>query len=242
MKVDLHSCFILHTRPYRETSLIVDVFSSKYGRVSLVARGVKRRSNNQGLLLQPGRKLNISWSMRTELGTMICVETNGPAYNLRGTRLISCFYMNELLVRMLHKDETHPELFDTYERSMVQLQQEESEDRVLRFFEKHLLKSLGYGLVLDHEMDTGDEITSDKEYFYQIEYGPVRQQPRNVRNLPVSGKTLVALHTELVWDEHISREAKELFRMILALHTGDKPIASRDLYKAYIKNTSLSNI
>ena len=94
---------------------MLDIFSSLYGRISLVARGVKRHKHNQSSLLQPGRKLNISWVMKKELGTMVGLEANGPVYKLTGTQLISCFYMNELLVRMLHTNESQQELFDAYE-------------------------------------------------------------------------------------------------------------------------------
>ncbi|MGK0297854.1 MAG: DNA repair protein RecO (recombination protein O) [Gammaproteobacteria bacterium] len=234
MKTELHACFLLHSRPYRETSLLLDVFSSQYGRVNLVARGAKRRNNNQSLLLQTGRKLNISWSMKRELGTMISVEANGPCNALKGTRLISCFYMNELLVRMLHRDESHPELFNIYDESMLQLNSKCPEDRVLRIFEKHLLKSLGYGLNLEHDMESGDNIVSEVEYFYRIDSGPVRKKPKNVKYVSISGKTLCALAKENDWSIEISRESKALFRRILAEYTGDKPLGSRELYKAYI--------
>ena len=237
MKTELHPCFLLHTRPYRETSLLLDVLSAHYGRVNLVARGVKRGNNNLGLLLQPGRKLNISWSSKGELGTMMSAEINGPGYKLSGTRLISCFYMNELLVRTLHRHESHPELFQIYETSLSKINEGAPEDRVLRIFEKHLLSSLGYGLILDHEVDTGDKINADATYYYQMDYGPVRQKPENFRNFPITGKTLVALDSEDNWNADISREAKALLRMILAAYTGDKPIASRALYKAYLQQS-----
>jgi DNA repair protein RecO (recombination protein O) len=169
---------------------------------------------------------------------MIRAETNGPGYDLSGTRLISCFYMNELLVRMLHRHESHPELFRIYESSMILLNEGNAEDRVLRVFEKNLLQSLGYGLILDHDVDTGDKIDTKADYFYQIGYGPVRKMPVNLRNMPVSGRTLVALHSENDWGDEISRQAKALLRVILTDYTGDKPIASRDLYKAYLQHSS----
>ena len=143
----LFPCYILHQRPYRETSLLLDAFSSEHGRVGLVARGVKRRGGRPALL-QPARRLNIAWSMRSELGTLTAVEASTPPARLAGTRLVSCFYMNELLVRTLHGHEAHPELFHRYEQALKGLDGGEPEDRVLRIFEKHLLKSLGYGLIL----------------------------------------------------------------------------------------------
>ncbi len=236
MKAELHTCFLLHSRPYRETSLLLDVFSSIYGRISLIARGAKRRKNNQALLLQPGRKLNISWFIKGDLGTMMAVEAVGPISKLNGTRLFSCFYMNELLVRMLHKDESHPELFKVYEDSLYNLHNNHPEDWILRIFEKHLLKSLGYGLILDHEVESGDKISEESNYFYRIDYGPVSRLPENSNYVPISGKTLCALHEESDWNDTISREAKVLFRKILAGYTGDKPLESRLLYRAFLTN------
>ena len=236
MKTELHPCFILHTRPYRETSLMLDIFSSLYGRISLVAKGVKGYKHSQSSLLQPGRKLNISWVMKKELGTMVGLEANGPVYKLTGTQLISCFYMNELLVRMLHTNENQQELFDAYDKSIVLLHGGELEERVLRIFEKNLLQALGYGLNLVHESDTGVKISEDIKYFYQADFGPIVKIPKNAKYIDVSGKTLRALHYEDYWDDDISKEAKALLKMILDIYIGDRPIASRALYKAYLKN------
>ena len=237
MKTDIHSSFILHSRPYRESSLLLDVFSSQYGRVNLVANGVKRRKNNRALLLQPARKLNIAWQSKGDLGTLTSVEEFGDRYKLLGTRLISCFYMNELLVRLLHKHEAHPELFKIYEKSMEQLDKSFIEDQILRIFEKHLLISLGYGLILDHDAETGEKIVSDNDYFYQLDYGPVSKKNNNTKNIAISGSTLLALEHEKKWDKKISKEAKALLRMVLSSYTSHKPFGSRELYKAYLQNS-----
>jgi len=240
VKTDLHPCFVLHKRPYRETSLLLDILSREYGRVNLIAKGVKRARNNQALLLQPARKLNLAWSMRSEMGTLTAVENTGDNSRLSGLRLVSCFYLNELLIRMLHKHEPHIELFNRYEASLLQLGSGAPEDQVLRIFEIHLLKSLGYGLVLDHEIESGNQIQMDRLYYYQPDHGPVKDKPENKRNIEVSGKTLQALHNENAWDEDIAREAKLLLKTILATYTGPKPFASRDLYKAYVDNARMN--
>lgn len=240
MKIELTSCFILHARPYRETSLLLDIFSHEHGRLSLIAKGVKRAKNSKAILLQPARKLNLAWSMRTDMGTLTAVESCGDSFMLSGRRLVSCFYLNELLVRLLHKHEPHPELFIKYEQSLMQLAAGLSEDRVLRIFEKNLLKSLGYGLVFDHEITSGKSIKADIHYFYQLDCGPLHEKPQNSNNVRVSGKTLQALDDENDWDDEIAREAKLLFRAILSVYTGPKPFASRVLYKAYIDNARMN--
>ncbi len=241
MKVDLHPCFILHQRAWRETSMMLDIFSSGYGRVSLVARGAKRGKNSQAILLQPGRKLNIAWSMRAEMGTLAAVELAGLVVPLSGRRLFCCFYMNELLTRMLHKHESHPELFHKYEHALIQLQGDAAEDRVLRIFEKHLLKTLGYGLILDHDTSTGQSVDADASYYYLLESGPQLDKPGSDASIRISGRTLLALDSEQGWDAQIAREAKHLFRAILDCYTGDRPLASRELYRSYLQNTATNN-
>ena len=236
LKTEIHGCFILHSRAYRETSLLLDVFSSQYGRINLVARGVKGKRSNQSILLQPARKLDLSFGMKSDLGTLYSVEDTGVRYQLTGTRMISCFYMNELLVRMLHKHEAHPELFTIYEKSIMQLHQGDDEEWVLRVFEKHLLNSLGYGLILDHDVTTGEIIDQDRKYYYQIDRGPLVEKPENARSITVSGKTLLSLDNESNWNKAIASESKSLLRSVLAAHTGDRPLGSRELYKAYLNN------
>lgn len=240
MKVDLHPCFILHQRAYRETSLILDVFSSGFGRVSLVAKGAKRGKSSQSLLLRPARKLNLAWSMRSEMGTLSAVEQAGPAYALSGRRLFTCFYLNELLIRMLHKHESHPELFRKYEQALIQLENTQSEEHVLRIFEKYLLKSLGYGLILDHDIATGQPVNDQIDYYYQIGAGPLRDKPVHDASIGISGRSLRALNNEDCWDDQIAREAKKLFRAILDNYTGERPLASRELYKSYLQNTVIN--
>ncbi len=237
MKVELHPCFILHQRAYRETSLLLEVFSLDHGRVSLVARGAKRGKNNQTAMLQPARKLNIAWTMRSELGNLITVELSGPAYALSGRKLFCCFYLNELMMRMLHKHESHPELFHKYEQALIELQSDIAEDRSLRMFEKHLLKSLGYGMMLDQDSVTGAGVDIHKQYYYITGSGPQQDKPENQPAVILSGCTLLALELENNWNEQIAREAKRLFRAILDSHLGDRPLASRALYRSYLQSS-----
>jgi DNA repair protein RecO (recombination protein O) len=216
--------------------MLLDVFSLAAGRVSLVARGAKRAKSNQAPLLRPTRRLIMSWNMRSELGTLTAVEADGPPVALTGRALVSGFYLNELLIRMLHQHEPHPELFRKYGSALTQLEGGSTEERVLRIFEKHLLQSLGYGLVLDQVAGSGVPIVATARYHYRLDFGPQVEKPANARSVEVSGRTLQALNAEDMWDAEISREAKLLSRMVLAAHTGERPLASRELYKAYLQN------
>ncbi len=230
MRAELNPCFILHNRSYRETSLLLDVFSRLHGRVSLVAKGARKQKNNKRALLQPGRKINIAWSMRRELGTLTLVEPCQDSRPCGTGGVLTVFYINELLVRLLHRHEPHPELFDAYEEAIDKLYDMSTEQQTLRIFEKRLLEALGYGLVLDADTE-GNAIRPDGHYNYLPEQGPVPIAAANGGGLTVSGRTLRALAEEEFIDESILAEAKQLMRMVLRNLLGDKPLASRELYK-----------
>ncbi|MCG8325074.1 MAG: DNA repair protein RecO, partial [Thiotrichales bacterium] len=118
MRVEPNHCFVLHTRPYRETSLLVEVFSSLAGRISLVVRGARGGKKSRQALLQPYQKILLGWYGRGEMGTVNHMEAGDCVYSLRGRKLISGFYVNELLMRLLHRHEAHPELFRDYETAL----------------------------------------------------------------------------------------------------------------------------
>lgn len=236
MRTDLHPCYILHHRPYRETSLLLDIFSLNHGRLGLVARGVKKGKRGRGAMLQPMRRLNLAWSGRSELGTLTGVEADGEPYRLSGQRLLPAFYLNELLLRLLHPYEPDPQLFNTYEICLSQLAGTDDEGRILRMFEKRLLQTLGYGLVLDRETLTGDKIHPETVYYYHFDHGPDISKLSSHDAVRISGRTLLALNNEDVWDEDIARESKSLLRNILDRHLDNRPLHSRELYKAYLKN------
>ena len=229
MRTDLNPCYILHNRFYRETSLLLDVFSRLYGRVSLVAKGGRKQKNDKRALLQPGRKTNIAWSMRRELGTLTLIEPFPGNHAHRYGGMLTVFYINELLVRLLHRHEPHPELFDAYEEAINKLDDRSTEQHVLRVFEKRLLEALGYGLSLNSDAG-GNAIKTDRNYNYLLELGPVCGTLPDSTGLQISGRTLLALAEENLGDEHILAEAKQLMRMALGNLLGDKPLASRELY------------
>ncbi|MEJ2762020.1 MAG: DNA repair protein RecO [Gammaproteobacteria bacterium] len=235
-RVDYLSCFILHHRPYSETSLILDVFSLLHGRLGIMAKGARAGRRGLASLLQPVRKLNLAWSGRSELVTLTGAEPDGAPYRLQGRRLLSAFYLNELLLRLLHRHEPHSDLFQAYEASLVSLAGDVDEERVLRLFEKHLLQSLGYGLILDHEARSGAPVVTDRNYYYYLEHGPEGDRLDAREAVQVSGKTLISLYNEDRWDRQIAREAKHLLRSIIDSRLDQRPLQSRELYKAYLNN------
>ena len=234
VKASAHPCYILHHRPYRETSLILDVFSREHGRVSLVARGARRASNRQRPLFQLLQRLDVSWTMRGEMGTLTQVDASSAPVALAGESVIAAFYMNELLVRLLHRHEPHPPLFDAYEHALAGLQARAGHEATLRIFEKRLLQALGYGLILDREVVNGAPIEAARHYFYLPEQGPGPEPGAGTECAKISGATLVALHRECLEGPAQLKEAKLLLRMILSGHLGARPLASRNLYRKYL--------
>ncbi len=235
MRVSLTPSVIIHQRPYRETSLLLEVFARDYGRLTLVAKGARRNKKKSQSLYQANRKLHLSWSGRGEMGTLSEIEADGPNFNLAGKALISVFYINELLIRLLHRHEAHPQLYDAYLKTLIRLEFGESEHLCLRYFEKHLLDTIGYGLVLDQELESGLPISSEQDYFYSINEGPFLNKPGPAKGLVIGGKTLLALDSESLDENCAVAEIKQLMRLTLNAYLGDKPLASRELFRAYAR-------
>lgn len=239
MRIPLNPCYFLHLRPYRETSLIADVMSRDHGRVTLVARGARRQACRSAGLYQSMRPLQIAWTMRGEMGTVTGIEAAAAAQPLAGQRLIAAFYINELLVRLLHQHESHPELFTAYERALQELMGMRPEEQVLRVFEKHLLLSLGYGLVLDHDVQTGLPIEPDSIYYYALDRGPSRESAHR-DDVAISGAALLSLQSESMTDVAQVHECKHLMRALLGAQLGSRPLASRSLYRQLVANRAQS--
>ena len=236
MLVELTPCFILHSRPYLESSLILDIFSRDHGRLHLIAKGAKREKSSFSGLLQPYQRLLMAWRGKSELMTLTDVDIDFQPYELLDAKLIAAFYVNELLTRLLHQHESHPELFILYDKALSDLSDTENIDAALRIFEKGLLRSLGYGLVLDHDIKDRQAIETTHKYYYLIDSGPVKDRPLTKNYVEIAGKSLLALEKECFENKSELKETKQLMRYILQNHLGNKPLASRALYKAYLSN------
>lgn len=230
MRVELHPAWVLHQRAYQETSLLLEVFSSQQGRIGLIAKGAKRPRSRLRGILQPFHPLLIAWSGRGDLGTLTQAEPDGPSFTLVGRRLVSGFYLNELLMRLLHRHEAHAALFKSYCETLRLLSRPGAEEPVLRIFEKRLLEAIGYGLVLDHEVASKASIEAERAYYYQQDKGPWSIPPPCVPAIEIRGQTLIALACERIEDPLALREAKLLMRFVLKPHLGDKPLQSRELF------------
>ncbi len=228
--IQLQPGYILHQRAYRDTSLLLEVFTQEHGRFGLVARGARApKSRNRGLL-QLFQPLLLSWTGRAELGTLTGVEANGAAPRLKGTTLYSGFYLNELMMRLLQRLDPHPELFMAYAEALYGLQ--DATERPLRLFEKRLLETLGYGLLLDHEADSGVPVIAEADYVYALESGPLRCMDQNDGGLKLSGRSLHSLAAEELSDSQSLAEGKRLMRAALGLYLGDRGLKTREIFAA----------
>ena len=229
--------FLLHQRPYSETSLLMDGFSRNYGRVALIGKGVKQKKSRARGLLLPFQKLSVSWSGKGEVKTMINVDILESQERLKKQRLFCGYYINELVLRTLHRGEAHEELFDCYEGALSALILGEDLEQTLRIFEKHLLRELGYGLHLDSESETGDPIEPNIGYLYLLDSGPTKRQiQKESRGIAISGESLIALAQEFEFSELHRRELKRLTRAALDLHLGGRVLHSRVLYSRLFKD------
>ncbi len=223
--------FVLHSYPFRETSLIVEVFSRNHGRVPLVARGARRpRSAVRGLLMgfQP---LALSWFGKHELRTLHSAEWQGGQPQLQGTALLCGFYLNELLLNLMARDDPHESLFDYYQQTLQRLAQEQDHAYTLRSFEKRMLQELGYALSLETEAGNGQPVVPERSYRYILERGAVPETADSSQGMPVAGKTLLDMAADDYRDAVTARQSKQLMRMLLDHHLAGKPLHTRELMR-----------
>jgi len=223
---DHQPAYVLHTRPYRETSLLVEIFAREQGRLALVARGARRPRSPVRGLLQPFQPLRLSWFGKGEVRTLKQAEWQGGQLPLRGPALMCGFYLNELLLRLLPREDPHPVLFEHYQSALRALGEGAAAAPVLRRFEKALLRELGYALVLEHEAMSDTPIDPDAFYVYRPEHGPVRAE-KGSGGVQLRGSTLLALARDDYSDPLALAEAKQLMRLLIAHQLGGESLQTR---------------
>lgn len=225
--------FVLHTWPFRETSLIVEVFTRQHGRMALVARGARRPRSVLRGQVQPFTPLLFSWFGKSEVRTLHGAEWQGGIAPLTGLPLMCGFYLNELLLKLLARDDPHEALFDYYRATLVELAQPNGNDleRILRRFEKHLLSEIGYAATFHEEAETARPVRDDTRYVFVPERGPYADEDTGGHGIAVSGQTLLDLDQDRL-DSAVTRsEAKLLMRALINHHLGGKPLYTRQMLK-----------
>jgi DNA repair protein RecO (recombination protein O) len=243
--------YVLHAYPYRETSLLLQVWTQKHGRFAAIAKGARRpKSASRGLLV-PFQPLALTWFGRGEVKTIKAAEPSGAALPLAGANLMSGFYLNELLLKLIHRDDPHEGLWDAYDEAIASLRalsrlafgvpglvaaepgtaEPRRLEPLLRRFELAMLRELGYAAQLGVDAVDGAAIDPLREYWYVIERGPVPAEGGGERAdaVKLSGLTLIHLDRGQFDDPRTAAEAKSLMRMLIHHCLGGQELATRAL-------------
>ena len=220
--------FVLHTSYYKETSLIVDLFTREHGRVALVAKGAKRPHSRLRGILHSFQPLSVGWSGKSELRTLTAAEWTGGMQPLERSALLCGFYLNELLLKLIAREDPHPGLFDRYNKTLHELVRSESVPIALRKFELALLKETGVCGDLSTCITNGRIVDSDIDYVVDPERGA---RPAHISDVwpRVSGKTLLDMTHEDYADAETRAQSKFLMRFLLAHHLGGAQIKTRQI-------------
>ena len=225
-RVQQQPAYILHHRPFRDSSQILDILSRDHGKLSLVARGSRGARSKLKGILRPFMPLEVSWVLKTDLGTLTGADVRGAPLSLTGDALLSGYYVNELLIHFLHRHDPQPEVFDTYAQTLTALGASESVAPCLRQFEIELLRHIGYALNLEYEAATQQALVADASYEYRVEQGPVAVDRREGA-LVFSGATLTAIAAQAFDQPEILRAANRLLREVINFHLGGKELRTR---------------
>jgi len=222
----------LHSRAFRETSLLVDSFTRDFGRISFVARGARAAKSRWRGMLQLIRPLLLSWSGRSELKTLTAAEPSGSLMPLTGKALYCGLYMNEVIIRSLAQHDPHTQLFAVYHSSLVELVKGDRLHPPLRQFEIQLLSAIGLGIQLDRDANTGQPVEADGWYQYQLDQGLVRMDSNRQTGDRISGGLLIALAKGDFSEPGYNSGMRLLLQSIISHHLGGKPLASRELLRS----------
>lgn len=229
MEEGLQRCFVLHRRPYSESSLILDVFSEEYGRLSIISKGARSKRSNLKGVLQAFTPLLMKWSGKGSMRTLRQAESISLAIPLTGINLYSAMYINELVVRVIEQETPYPALFLDYLTALTELAQTKNPEPALRRFELALLSSLGYGVDFLHCAGSGEMVSPEMTYRYREQKGfmaSIRHDPL----MSFKGDELIAISERRFITPEQLKAAKRFTRIALKPYLGGKPLKSRELF------------
>ncbi|HAS6348163.1 TPA: DNA repair protein RecO [Vibrio vulnificus] len=224
----LQRCFVLHRRPYSESSLILDVFSEEFGRITLMSKGARSKRSNLKGALQPFTPLLLKWSGKGSMKTLRQAEPISLGLPLTGIYLYSAMYVNELVGRVLMQEVPMPGLFHDYLFALTELAQADNPEPALRRFELALLAAMGYGVDFLHCAGTGESIDPQMTYRYRDQKGFIASVRRD--NLTFYGNELIAISERRFLTKEQLQAAKRFTRIALKPYLGGKPLKSRELF------------
>jgi DNA repair protein RecO (recombination protein O) len=228
---DNQSVYVLHTYPFKETSLVVELFARDFGRVVTNAKGARRPRSAMRGMLQSFQPLSATWSGKLEFKTLHSLEWNGSLLPLKGEALMCGFYLNELLLRLLPREDPHETLFEYYTETLLTLASSKDLATTLRRFELKFLQELGYAIPLNLDANA-EAIQASLSYCYAAEQGAFKLNSllgRNDNGIQLSGKTLIDMSNDDYSHVQTQQQSKQLMRHLLAHYLGDKPLHTRQL-------------
>ena len=229
-RIQNEPAWLLHHRPFRDSSQILDILSLDQGRLAVVAKGSRGAKSKLRGILRPFLPLQLSWFIRSDLGTLTGAEMNGAPLSLSGEALLSGYYANELILKLLHRHDPQPEIFAAYSRTIERLAGGKEVAAYLRQFEIELLRILGYALNLDHDTETTEPLRPQQQYEYRVEQGLV---PVSDRDGPMvfRGAEIDAIRNQQFADPAVLKNAGSLLRNVIAYHLDGKELKSRKVLK-----------
>ena len=228
----LQPAFLLHHRDYSDSSRILDLLTREHGRISLFARGVRRGKSPWRAVLRPFVPLLVSWSGGTDGGTLTGAELAGDGSPLPAARLMSGFYLSELLLRLTPRDEAAHELFDLYASTLEALHHGAAEQAALRYFEWQLLEQLGDGLDLATEAGGREPLAADRYYHFRPGTGLLAVGTEAGAEGAYLGAQLLGLAAGQLDSPDVLRAAKRLLRSALEHCLEGRGLRSRDVLLA----------
>ncbi len=233
-RVQLERGFVLHQRAYLNTSQLIECLTERHGVIGLVAQGSRRRSSGRRAVLQPFWPLRLSWIRRADLGRLTGVEAAGPALGLSGDNLFAGFYVNELIMRLMARGDANEAAYSCYSRCLADLATASATARTVRLFELRLLQALGYGIDLEHDVDTGNPIHPHDRYRFRPEHGFSPCSDTGAAADSYSGNELISLREERLEDARSLRAAKRLLKQSLNIYLGERPLRTRTILEDVI--------
>ena len=225
-RVQQQPAFVLHHRPFRDTSQLLDVISREHGKITLVARGSRSAKSKLRGLLRPFQALRLSWFVRSDLGTLTGAEIDSAPLSLGGDALLSAYYVNKLVLNFLHRHDPQPEIFDVYSQTITALAHSEELAANLRVFEMELLRLLGYALNLDYDANLHEPIEEGRFYDYRVDQGPVSVS-RSEGAMVFAGASLRGIAESRFDDPAVLRDAGRLLREVIRHHLDGRELKSR---------------
>lgn len=241
-RIEFEAAYLLHSRPYRESSQIVEIFGQDHGRIGLVARGSRRPKSRWKSILQPFQPMRMSWSGRGSLQTLRAAEPTSLPLQFTGLRLMGGYYMNELLISLLHRSDPYPNLFAHYGAALAKLAAGEALELTLRRFELTLLAEIGYGLVTDRDAADGQPLRAECWYEYLVDQGPVPVADGTVGALVVCGADLTAIGEGVLDRPERLQIAKRLLREKLNWCMGGRALKTRQVIAAMHSDLSAGGV